>query len=334
MSEQPQLKFPKDAESSRLTVICAQVPAGGRHAVLFGLIIAYLLATTYPYSLRTNGAELSESKAIFSSPGTLIWTGPDIDFGTEAIAIRLLLKSYFSYQTGPARILTISRDHHHSNLTIGQDDSNLVIRLRRERDEFLGLPPFVVRGVFRHKNVLTSIEVDVQKDKLDVYVNSELRLSQSLRTSPFRFWDPSYRIALGNEHTWERPWLGEIHLARIRVAAQEIDVLDRAHIAKAEFSDEFFPRLVLLPNQARDPVINLLVMIPFGFVTAWAVRRHRVARSMAIWFIVATCAEAIQALVPGRYPTLSDLVLNVLGVGLGAWFWIRLCRAQRRSLDN
>jgi hypothetical protein len=296
------------------------------------LIVAYLLATTYPYLLRTNGAELSDSKAIFRSPGTLIWAGPDIDFGPEAIAIHILLKSYFSYQTGPARILTISRDHYHSNLTIGQDDSSLVIRLRRERDEFLGVPPFVVRDVFRDPNVLTSIEVEVLQDKLDVYVNSELRLSQSLHTSPFRFWDPSYRIALGNEHTWERPWLGEIHSARIRAAAQEIDVLDRAYIAKAGFADQFFRRLSLMPDQAGDLVVNLLVMMPFGFVTAWALRRHRVARSMAIWFIVATCAEALQVLIPSRYPALSDLVLNVVGVGLGAWYWIRFCRAQPRSL--
>ena len=303
-----------------------------RYVVVVALSVAYLLATTFPYSLRTNGAELLDDKALFRSPGTLVWTGPNIDFGTEQIAIRLVLRSYFSSQTGPARILTISDDHYHSNLTIGQQDSHLIVRLRRERDQLLGVPPFVVREIFREANALTSIELEVLQNKLDVYVNNELRLSQSLRTSPFRFWDSRYGIALGNEHTWERPWLGEIHSARVTTAAQDIDMLDRDHLSKAGFADQFVRRFNLLSDHVGDLIVNLLAMVPIGFVTAWAFRRHHVARSMALWFIVVTCAEAAQVLLPNRYPALSDLVLNVLGIGLGAWLWVRLNRARPSGL--
>ena len=292
-----------------------------RYVVVAGLIVAYLMATTYPYSLRTNGAELLDDKAFFKTPGTLVWTGPDIDSGAEQITIRIVLRSYFSNQTGPARILTISHDHYHSNLTIGQEDSNLIVRLRRQRDEFLGVPPYVVRNVFREANVLTSIKLEVLQNKLTVHVNDELRLSQSLRTSPFQFWDPSYRIALGNEHTWGRPWLGEIHSARVTAAAQVIDLLDRDHLAKAGFADQLGRRFRFLSESVSDLIVNLLAMAPIGFVSAWAFRRHHVARSMALWLIVVTCAEAAQVLLPSRYPSLSDLVLNVLGIGFGAWLW-------------
>ncbi len=329
MAEAARLSVLINAGTSRVSMTRALLPESSRYAVVFGLIIAYLLATTYPYSLQTNGAELFDGKAIFGSPGILVWTGPDIDFSTEQIAVRLLLRSYFSDQTGPARILTISYDHYQSNLTIGQDDYDLIVRIRRERDEFLGVPAFVIRDIFREANALTSIEVEVLKNKLDVYVNSELRLSQSLRTSPFRFWDTSFGIALGNEHTWERPWLGEIHSARVSAGAQEIDVLDRDHLSKPGFADQLIRRFSLITDQAGDLIVNLLAMVPIGFVTAWAFRRHHVARSMALWLIVATCAEAAQVLLPGRYPALSDLVLNVVGVGLGAWLWIRLSRAQQ-----
>ena len=305
-----------------------------RYVVVVGLIVAFLLATTYPYSLRTNGAELLNDKALFRSPGILVWTGPEFDFGAQQIVIDLGLRSYLSNQTGPARILTISHDHYHSNLTIGQEGSDLIVRLRRERDELLGVPPYVVREVFREANTPTLIALEVLQNKIEVYVNNELRLSQSLRTSPFRFWDPSYRIALGNEHTWERPWLGEIHSARVTAAAQEINLLDRDQLAKAGFADQLVRKFSLFSDRASDLIVNLLAMVPIGFLTAWAFRRHHVARSMALWLIVVICVEAVQVLLPNRYPALSDLVLNVLGIGLGAWLWIRLNRARPRPRDS
>jgi len=308
----------------------APLPASRKYVVVGGLIIAYLLATTYSYSLRTNGAELIDDKAIFQSPGTLVWIGPDIDLGEQSIAIRLLLRSYYSDQTGPARIFTISHDHHHSNLTIGQDGSHLVVRLRREPDELLGEPPYVVRNVFSDANVLTSVTVEVLQDKLDVSVNNELRLSERLRASPFQFWNPDYRIALGNEHTWQRPWLGEIHSARVNTATQDFNVLDGDQLLKVGFAHQLIRNFEVSSVQGVDLIVNLLAMVPIGFVTAWAFRRHHIARSLALWLVIVICAEAAQVLLPNRYPAVSDIVMNLLGIGFGAWCWVRLNRVVPR----
>jgi hypothetical protein len=54
-------------------------------------------------------------------------------------------------QTGPARLVSISSDPHHTNLTIGQEGVDLVVRVRTAFTGDNGISPeFVVPGVFRN----------------------------------------------------------------------------------------------------------------------------------------------------------------------------------------
>lgn len=283
----------------------------------------FILATTYPYGLRTNDARISGGTAIFDSPGILVWNGADIDYANRHFGVHLTVRSYFDLQNGPSRIFTISRDHYNSNFTIGQMGSHLVIRLRRTEKEFLGMPQFVVEDVFREAGKLVSIEIKMENSLFTVIINDELRLSRNLSSSLFRLWDPTFELALGNEHTWDRPWFGEIQSANVFAGGQVLNVLDDKYLVLAGFWHQLRHKLVFVSDQIDDLIVNLVAMVPFGFLTAPAFQRQHAMRSIALWFLVVLCAEAAQVLIPQRFPAVSDLALNTTGIGIGAVLWTR-----------
>lgn len=66
---------------------------------------------------------------------------------------------------------------------------------------------------------------------------------------------------------------------------------------------------------SADALLNILLFVPFGWLVA---RRWGVAAAMVAGLSASATVEVLQALIPGRYPTLGDLVFNSVGAGLGA----------------
>ncbi|MBU0550997.1 VanZ family protein [Myxococcota bacterium] len=64
-----------------------------------------------------------------------------------------------------------------------------------------------------------------------------------------------------------------------------------------------------------DVLVNIALFIPFGAALRFSGRR---AIGVLGWaFTLSLCVEALQLFLPGRYPSLSDLIMNTLGGGLG-----------------
>jgi VanZ family protein len=91
----------------------------------------------------------------------------------------------------------------------------------------------------------------------------------------------------------------------------------------------------------RDIVLNIVIYAPFGFVTALAFRRN-LSRPMAaaaaalLGFLFSVSMELLQVYVPGRDPSLSDVLTNTIGSAAGAllaiWFEADVRRlAERRA---
>jgi hypothetical protein len=299
-----------------------------RFVFLLTLAFGFLCATTYPYLFLANHAKLTPQAAIFEKPGLISWNNFHCSPKTQQVVIRLGAKPYSINQEGPARILTISRDHYHSNVTIGQEGPDLIIRLRRDSKSELGVPPFVIPQVFDSLNMKT-IEVGISENSLIVKVNGEEVLLQKLVDSPFKFWDAEYSLGLGNEHTWERPWIGEIYAVQLSVDSATTDLLASDSISRAGIMHLLRHKLVWVSTSIVDLVLNFALMLPFGALTAAAFPRHRIASSLGLWFILAAIAETTQALIPGRIPAISDLILNVMGAGVGAWLLVGLHEVGR-----
>ncbi len=84
------------------------------------------------------------------------------------IRLQVLARPATTDQRGPARILSISRDPGHRNLTIGQESRDLVVRIRRRWAGSNGTRPYYrISNVFEERQP-TWIIVDVNSDSTTV----------------------------------------------------------------------------------------------------------------------------------------------------------------------
>jgi VanZ family protein len=57
---------------------------------------------------------------------------------------------------------------------------------------------------------------------------------------------------------------------------------------------------------------------------ALAGRQHAAAAAFALVALYAVSDEFHQGFVPGRHPSLADLITDLVGAGLGVWIYLRL----------
>jgi VanZ like family len=65
-----------------------------------------------------------------------------------------------------------------------------------------------------------------------------------------------------------------------------------------------------------DDLLNIGLFVPLGLALGWNSRR--LAPAIVCGLLLSTAIELIQTIVPGRDPSLSDIIFNTLGAGLGA----------------
>ena len=65
-----------------------------------------------------------------------------------------------------------------------------------------------------------------------------------------------------------------------------------------------------------DDLLNLALFVPLGLAVSW--RSRRVAAAVVTGFLLSAAIELLQTVVPGRDPSLSDVVFNTLGTAIGA----------------
>lgn len=65
-----------------------------------------------------------------------------------------------------------------------------------------------------------------------------------------------------------------------------------------------------------DDLLNLALFVPLGLAINW--RSRRVPAAILVAFLLSTAIELLQTIVPGRDPSLSDVVFNTLGAAIGA----------------
>lgn len=316
------------------------------------LLLSYVIAALEPFHWNPprridNGAAITEQGAIhFSSPGLARTTAAakwlDRAIQLNALGIRLRVRSFSRQQSGPARIFTISANPDLRNLTIAQEESDLVIRLRTPDTSFNGIPAFVIPGVF-DTSAWHDVALTVRPGAITLTLDGESALSERLPKKPLMNWDRGFRVALGNELTGRRPWLGEVSRATVLVDDREIDYLRHGEL---EVPTHYWAglRFQLVPPLAdvtqrhevvRDTVLNFLCFIPFGFVLAM-LRGQRGSFVFAFFAcaIASLSVEAAQVCFEGRTPSATDWGSNVLGAAVGAWAARRLVAGTRRQKSD
>jgi len=315
-------------------------------AIVTAAVLAYLAIGYYPFHLQSP-VRIWDNGAAYSDSGVLQLLRPGIARSNSApewlehaiagssLKVTLEIKPAHARQFGPARILTLSRDPYSRNLTVAQEGEDLVVRLRTPSTDLNGLPGYQLPGALGAPG-WHGIEIRIMPRRMEVSVDGAEALSAPLPENALADWAPSYRLALGNELSEDRPWLGEIRVASISAGGQPpIDysrpgaldlprhlAVTQAHIIANPFSS---PRWSI----NRDFVLNLLGFIPLGalFVCLRG-GRHGVVIATAACAALSLGIELGQLFLAGRVTETADLILNILGGALGAWLAARLnvCR--------
>ena len=299
-------------------------------------LFAYSAMLLWPFEWEPAGyvenraESLPEGGIRFAGPGIARtpappeWVAAAMD--AQELEVQLELRPLAAEQTGPARIMTLSLDHHHRDFTIGQEEADLILRLRTPASSLNGTvddaPVAHIPDVFRSMRWVT-IGLLIEPGQLELSVDGLVAARRSLPADPFENWDPSYRFALGNELTHSRPWLGEIRRAVVRAGNTEVDY---ARSPELETPENFWlfrstPRLI--PFQyynPRDFILNVMLFIPLGvLIGAWLGQRTGKGTWRAILLLAAISAsfEMLQLFIPGRVTSIDDVTANTLGGALG-----------------
>jgi hypothetical protein len=128
-------------------------------------------------------------------------------------------------QSGPARIVTLSRDSSNRNATLGQDKTKFDARFRTEKTGANGIPSLNSGKVATKKTHV--VFTRSKNGQGTMFINGRQSGQRNFSGSP-RNWDDNYRLALGNELSNDRPWLGTFH--QIAIYAQAMSASDIAKL--------------------------------------------------------------------------------------------------------
>lgn len=132
---------------------------------------------------------------------------------------------------GPARIVSLSADEHNRNFTVGQGryggpSTRCIARIRTTATDDNGMPEFATPEGSLRSRLTHLVCTRSASGETKLYLNSVDRASVSFAGQElgdwegvvggdFSNWNENYHLALANEVTGRRPWLGEIHLVAV-----------------------------------------------------------------------------------------------------------------------
>ncbi len=117
--------------------------------------------------------------------------------------------------TGPARIVTISRDSAARNMTLGQHNDTYTLRLRTAATNQQGSPDLhtpadtLIPGELQH--VVATFDGQV----VTIYLDGEPILEEDDRAGDLTNWDETMHLVVGNEADGDRRWFGSVHLVAL-----------------------------------------------------------------------------------------------------------------------
>jgi hypothetical protein len=297
-----------------------------------GLLLAlFVVVSWYPFEfdppIRAGDVAVDASGGwVFSGASLATSSQPptwlDDAIRASRLEINLEVSSTDPRQTGPARILAITRDTRSHNLMVGQDGPDLVVRVRRPGTDELGRPTLRVPDVFA-TSAWRRIEVRVDR-RVEVVVEGTPAATDDPSGIPLDQWDDDQVLTLGNEPSWDRGWEGVIRQASVVTADGATDLL--ANGLTRTWGNAWVWPDRLAEGQGRPMGERLLVWaLHFGLaaillataVTGWP---DRSAQSiMLLWSLLVVTVNAGKIMIGGRHPSLVTVLLQLVGGLLGAW---------------
>jgi hypothetical protein len=164
--------------------------------LVFALVIAaaYLSVTLYPYTggqplVANHAAWRSSSILAFDAPGIARTEAPPTWLNdvrsTHQLKISLRVRPHGAFQSGPARIFTVSSDPYRRNITLAQDRADLVLRLRTPESDLNGMPERRVPNALS-ANLLRDVEINVRPEQLTLRIDGREEAERTTSRKPTR----------------------------------------------------------------------------------------------------------------------------------------------------
>lgn len=176
----------------------------------------------------SNGVDIGEPGQILSPAGTPL---RDLLASGGGFTLEAWVATADPQQSGPARIVSHSRNPSRRNFTLGQEGKNLIMRLRTTGTDLNGtIPHLVVKEVFQStepRHIVATYDFNEEV----IYVDGEEQIRSQGVKGTFSNWDRSYPLVLANEATGDRPWLGRIFLVALYQRALDTKEIHRNYQA-------------------------------------------------------------------------------------------------------
>lgn len=128
---------------------------------------------------------------------------------TNEITVEAWIQPANTRQNGPARIVTISRNAHERNVTLGQSGSEYVTRLRTTHTNRNGEPELKTGAESLDASLQHVVYTRASDGQERFYVDGQLAESGH-RAGNFSGWADHYKLTLANENVHDRAWTGKI----------------------------------------------------------------------------------------------------------------------------
>ncbi len=135
---------------------------------------------------------------------------------THELTVEAWVKSQNIAQDGPARIITLSKNTHERNFTIGQGMWNDLpsslydVRLRTTETNEDGRPGLSTASGLLTTDMTHIVYTRTISGIARLFLNG-VEQANSMVGGDLSNWDATYRLGLANEMTGNRPWIGELH---------------------------------------------------------------------------------------------------------------------------
>ena len=169
---------------------------------------------------------------------------------SNEISIEAWIKPLNLTQTGPARIITFSKDGGERNFTLGQQNNKYIIRLSTTNTDINGEPSLSSTGIATTE--LTHIVYTRSSDgQTKIYINGTENIAGNIG-GDFSTWNSSFSFGLANEFTTDRNWLGTYYLAAVYNKA--LNPVEVQHNYNVGFNG--MDRLLFVPTNFEGTVKN------------------------------------------------------------------------------
>jgi len=317
--------------------------------LVISMVLGMLFVGLYPFNFSPpNRASFTEDGGIqFFGRGIAYRSGTGVWPPKNPVTLELVLQPERTYHHRTPHILSLCDRSGHEVMYLGQWEDSLIIRL--VEDNVLGEE---IQREIGADNVLrpglpVHISLVLNKGKAEIYSNGELvRKYDDFGFSSAALKRPIHTLVVGNAPTGDSSWRGKVMdlnvLSGLTDPASLRNRYEQKNASPGQGMRRFMIPETLTPIRReflslsslndvdersfyKDVFINVAGFVPLGLALSMLFSGIPIKKNAALYFLIPVLTggllslfiETSQSFLLSRSSSMTDLVLNMLGSGIG-----------------